>query len=83
MSAIQCTSIYITFKVHKNVLLHNQLYFVYHNYILINAQNHRSVTILYCCAPIRKLIFNPLKPEFTIVIYIHFKPLIAVTIHDL
>ena len=27
--------------------------------------------------------FNPLKPEFTIVIFIHYKPRIAVAILDL
>ena len=27
--------------------------------------------------------FNPFNPEFTIVIFIHYKPRIAVTIHDL
>ena len=26
---------------------------------------------------------NPFKPEFTIVIFIHYKPRIAVAIHDL
>ena len=33
----------------------------------------------------RKIIqrFNPLKPEFTIVIFIHYKPRIAVAIVDL
>ena len=30
-----------------------------------------------------KNIFNPFKPEFTIVIFIHFKPRIAVAILDL
>ena len=27
--------------------------------------------------------FNPFKPEFTIVIFIHYKPRIAVAIHEL
>ena len=26
---------------------------------------------------------NPFKPEFTIVIFVHYKPRIAVAIHDL
>ena len=30
-----------------------------------------------------KCVFNPFKPEFTIVIFIHYKPRIAVTIFDL
>ena len=29
------------------------------------------------------LVFNPLKPEFTIVIFIHYKPRIAVAILNL
>ena len=28
-------------------------------------------------------VFNPFKPEFTIVIFIHYKPRIAVAIFDL
>ena len=30
-----------------------------------------------------KCVFNPFKPEFTIVIFIHYKPRIAVAILDL
>ena len=33
--------------------------------------------------PIASVCLNPFKPEFTIVIYIHYKPRIAVAIIDL
>ena len=36
-----------------------------------------------CCPTILAYLINPLKPEFTFVIYIHYKPRIAITILDL
>ena len=46
-----------------------------------NFVNPRFVAVVF---PTRiTLFFNPFKPEFTIVIFIHYKPRIAVAILDL
>ena len=50
--------------------------------IIINLSIENTVNQWFCVNP-RYARINPFKPEFTIVIFIHYKPRIAVAILDL
>ena len=52
---------------------HGKLY----NYILVCGGTHKV------CYELLPPLLNPLKPEFTTVIFIHYKPRIAAAILDL
>ena len=57
------------------------------NEIIWNFTNLKLLKITYICLiwdqTLQILMFNPFKPEFTIVTFIHYKPRIAVAILDL
>ena len=54
-------------------------------YLIVILISQNKITdffmLLACASPFKQ--FNPFKPEFTIVIFIHYKPQIAVAILDL
>ena len=50
-------------------------------HFIMSLDSLRAITLIVHVNP--NHYFNPFKPEFTIVIYIHYKPRIAVAILDL
>ena len=62
------------------ILLFISLFLVTEHFVKPMVCHSRSSPVYSKCA---NTAFNPLRPEFTIAIFIHYKPRIAVAIPDL
>ena len=56
---------------------------VWASYIVLLVFNHLSAKKLLFISHQNFIMFNPFDPEFTIIIFIHYKPRIAVAVLDL